>query len=156
MMGYVILIAIAVALATAVFFFLKLYLPSERPTCYEDIDLVIDNVTCNIQSGGTMSNVHIEFSNRGLFNISAAYIKIGDAGRVFRTLLNDPAIDTLISFDCNNPSPTLGPGSRFCKAYTYNSAPTTMQEVSVEPLIWIDNQPVLCPESIVTKRIYCT
>ena len=48
MVGYVLLISIAVALSTAVFFYLKLYLPSDKQDCYQDINLVIDSVGCNI------------------------------------------------------------------------------------------------------------
>lgn len=154
MLGYVILIAIAVALATGVFFYLKLYLPSEKPECYQDIDLVIDEVACNIVSPG-LSNVEINFTNKGLFNVDAAYIKIGDVNRVFRTTLNDPDADRLIS-PCNNFEISLKPGAKFCsERYTYTAGPTEVQEISVEPLIWIDNAPVLCPQSIVKKRINC-
>ena len=45
MIGYVLLISIAVALSTAVFFYLKLYLPDEKPDCYQDINLVIEGVS---------------------------------------------------------------------------------------------------------------
>ena len=152
MIGYVILIAIAIALATAVFFYLKLYLPPEKPTCSADIDLAIDEVTCTINAG--VSNINIKFSNRGLFSIDAAYIKIGDVDRILRTTLNNP--DNPLTSSCNNFESKLKPGAQFCGGpYTYESAPTTIQEISVEPLVWIDNIPVLCPESIVTKRITC-
>ena len=159
MVGYVILIAIAVALSTAVFFYLKLYLPEDKPECSQDIDLIIDSLSCSyVQvSGGspTTSVVDIKLTNKGLFSVDSAYIKIGDAERVFRTTLNDVDVDRMIS-SCNDFDIVLKPGAQFCKTYTYASAPTIAQEVTVEPLVWIDNTPVLCPESIVTKKIYCT
>ncbi|MGV8142611.1 MAG: hypothetical protein ACP5NS_03170 [Candidatus Pacearchaeota archaeon] len=159
MVGYVILIAIAIALSTGVFFYLKLYLPADKPECAQDIDLVIDSITCNhvAVSGGNPSTsiVDIKFTNKGLFNVDSAYIKIGDSERVFKTTLNDPDADRLISA-CNNFEIALKPGAQFCKTYTYASAPTALQEVTVEPLIWIDDIPTLCPKSIVTRRIYCT
>ena len=163
MIGYVILIAIAIALSTAVFFFLKLYLPSEKPQCYENIDLVIDESNCSIInfdpiSGlGAAANIYIAFSNRGLFSLDAAYIKFGEVDRTFRTILHDPERD-LLSSNCNGQSPNLRPGAQFCKPFTYSSTVSSSKvyEVSVEPLIWIDNKPVLCPESIVKKRIGCS
>ena len=158
MVGYVILIVIAIALASAVFFYLKLYLPPEKPTCPADIDLVIDEATCTIAATvpTAVSNIEIKFSNKGLFSIDATYIKIGDVDRILRTTLNNPDQDRMFS-SCNNfVESKLKPGAQFCGLYTYESAPSTVQEISVEPLVWIDNIPVLCPESIVTKRITCS
>ncbi len=154
MIGYVVLIAIAIALSTGVFIYLKLYLPSDKPECYQDIDLVIDSATCTVGQG--ISNVNIEFTNKGLFSIDSAYIKIGDADRIFRTTLNDPDADRMSS-SCNNLGSdiNLKPGAKFCKTYVYSSAPTEIQEISVEPLLWIENIPVLCPEAIVRKKINC-
>jgi len=154
MIGYVILIAIAVALSTGVFFYLKLYLPPEKIECYQDIDLVIDSVSCSIVSQG-ISNINIEFTNKGLFNIDAAYIKIGDVDRIFKTTLNDPENDRMIS-SCNQFDLILKPGEKFCETYSYAVAPTVMQEITVEPLLWIENTPVLCPNSIVKKKITCS
>ncbi len=159
MIGYVILIAIAVALSTGVFFYLKLYLPQDTPECSQDIDLIIDSLVCSHVdvSGGNpvTSTVDIKFTNKGLFSVDSAYIKIGDADRVFKTTLNDPEKDRLVS-PCNEFDIMLKPGKQFCKVYTYASAPTTLQEVTIEPLVWIDDIPTLCPKSIVTRRIYCT
>lgn len=152
MIGYVILVAIAVALATAVFFYLKLYLPPQKPTCSPDIDLVIEEATCTL--GPSVSNVHIVIGNRGLFTVNNVYIKIGEVDRTLRTLLNDPQGELLTSA-CNNYDTNLKPGAQFCGDYTYPSTPTSVQEVSVEPLVYIDNTPVLCPESIATQRIVC-
>lgn len=160
MVGYVILIAIAVALSTAVFFYLKLYLPPEKPTCPHDIHLVIDSVSCTYVpvagSNPLVSTVDIVLSNRGLFSVDSAYIKIGDIDRVYKTTLNDPDADRFVS-SCNNNNLdfALKPGTTFCKRFTYASAPSTLQEVTVEPLLWVDNTPVLCPGSIVKKRVSC-
>lgn len=158
MIGYVILIAIAVALSAAVFFFLKLYLPSEKPKCYENIDIVIDGATCSIINGGPTANLNINFSNRGLFSLYAAYIKFGEVGRTFRTILNDPPDQELLKSSCNSQRPDLKPGEQFCKIFSYSGtvSSTVVYEVSVEPLIYIDNKPVLCPDSITKKRITCT
>ena len=163
MIGYVILIAIAIALSTAVFFYLKLYLPSEKPKCYENIDLVIDDVFCDLgpvpPGGGNPAGatVYVNFSNRGLFSLDAAYIKFGEVDRTFRTILNDPPDRDLLKSECNSQDPELKPGAQFCKDFPYSTtvSPTTVYEVSVEPLIWIENKPVLCPDSIVRKRVGC-
>ncbi len=156
MIGYVILIAIAIALSAAVFFYLKLYLPSEKPKCYENIDLIIEKAMCTPLSGGG-AQIFVNFTNRGLFSLNAAYIKFGESSRTFRTILNDPPDGNFLASDCNSLDPKLKPGDYFCETFIYNVqvTPSTVYELSVEPLLWIDNTPVLCPESIVTKRIVC-
>ncbi len=155
MIGYVVLIAIAIALSTGVFIYLKLYLPSDKPECYQDIDLVIDSATCQVVSSGLL-DVSIEFTNKGLFSIDSVYIKIGDVDRVFKTTLNDVDLDRLTS-SCNDNEISLKPGAKFCKTYNYaySNSLIPVQEISVEPLLWIEDVPVLCPNSIVTKKINC-
>ena len=157
MVGYVLLIAIAVALATAVFFYLKLYLPDERAECSLDINLVIDSVRCvyNPVSGSpTSSTVYVNITNKGFFSVDGAYIKIGDEDRILRESLNSP--EEGFNSTCNNYSSILLPDASFCGSYSYGDAPNKVQEFSIEPLIWIDNKPVICPESIVRKKIPCT
>lgn len=163
MIGYVILIAIAIALSSAVFFYLKLYLPPDKPKCYENIDLTIDSIACvsgpTPPGGGNPASalVLVNFSNKGLFSLDAAYIKFGEDDRTFRTILNDPPDLELMRSNCNAQDPELKPGALFCNSYNYSSpvSLTTIYELSVEPLIWIDNNPVLCPESIVRERVFC-
>src|SRR3989344_3866131 len=101
MVGYVLLISIAVALSTAVFFYLKLYLPSDKQECYQDIKLIIDSVSCKVNVVGSSgsSTVNINFTNKGLFNIPGVYIKIGEPDRIFKEPLNKP--EDPLSSTCN-------------------------------------------------------
>lgn len=153
MVGYVLLIAIAVSLSTAVFFYLKLYLPDERPECNVDVRLTIDSATCVLDSATnpTFSTININVTNRGLFKVEGAYIKIGDYDRAFREDLNPDL--TLIS-NCNGGTGFLNPGEKFCKTYPYDAV-SIPQEISVQPVIWIENEPVLCPEAVAAKTITC-
>ncbi len=156
MIGYVLLISIAVALSTAVFFYLKLYLPDERPDCYQDINLVIDGASCKKDSPNPgVSTVYINFTNKGLFTVDGAFIKIGDYDRIFRETLNKPE-EGLMSRCKNNNNLSLKPGEMFCRSYTYNNPlPGKLQEISVQPFIWIENKAVICPEAIVSRKIMC-
>ncbi|MEK6792323.1 MAG: hypothetical protein AABX96_04185 [Nanoarchaeota archaeon] len=154
MVGYVLLISIAVALSTAVFFYLKLYLPSDKQDCYQDINLVIDSVGCNIISF-TASTVSINFTNKGLFSIDGVFIKIGESNRIFRKTINNP--DDALSSRCNGPTEAnLKPGATFCGTYNYDSGTAGVKEISVQPFIWVENKAVLCPDVIVSRKIICT
>src|SRR3989338_11015319 len=135
MVGYVLLIAIAVALATAVFFYLKLYLPAESSECYQDISLTIDSVRCvynPVSSGSpTSSTVYVNITNKGFFSVDGAYIKIGDEDRILRESLNSP--EEGFNSTCNNYSSILLPDASFCGSYSYGDAPNKVQEFSIEP-----------------------
>lgn len=153
MVGYVLLIAIAVALSTAVFFYLKLYLPDERPECDVDIRLTIDSVTCTTSSG--FSTIDLNVTNRGLFKVEGAYVKMGDYNRAFREDLNPVNDPTSLLSSCNGNTGVLNPGEKFCKIYTKDGVPTVSQEISVQPVVWIENKPVLCSNAVVSKTITC-
>lgn len=160
MVGYVLLIAIAIALSSAVFFYLKLYVPEDKAECDVDIKLVIDSVSCvwNQASGPLFSNVKINVTNKGLFNVEGAYIKIGDADRVFKEDLN-PSLTLISPCNGNLTDPgVLKPGQTFCKEaspYSYNKVPNVEQEISVQPVVYINGKPVLCPDGVVSKRVTC-
>src|SRR3989344_3734074 len=113
MVGYVLLIAIAVALSTAVFFYLKLYLPDERPECNVDVKLTIEELTCTLV-GAQDSEIDIKIANKGLFNVDGAYIKIGDPDRAFKENLNSLDNLALVNSPCNPGTSALIPGDRFC------------------------------------------
>jgi hypothetical protein len=149
MVGYVLLIAIAVALSTAVFFYLKLYLPDERPECNVDIKLMIDYASCYKNLDGNQL-IDINITNRGFFKVEGAYVKIGDIGRVFKTDLNP----SLSISECNGDY-ALNPGKTSCKTFPTSSL-SGLKELSVQPVVYINNEPVLCSEAVVTKRVVCS
>ena len=153
MVGYVLLIALAVSLSLGVFFYLKLYLPSEKPDCPENVAITIDDAGCDDQ--GTVAYVDINLTNRGFFTVDTAFIKIGEEDRVFRTTINN--IDERLASVCNQQNIGLKPDERYCKRliYTHNTVLPSVQEVSVEPLIYIDNLPVLCSGAVVKKKVIC-
>ena len=62
-LGYVLLIVLAIGMAGAVYAYLKLYVPKEVPRCPEDVKLSIEEVSCE---GGWLS---VTIGNRGLFNV---------------------------------------------------------------------------------------
>lgn len=153
MVSYVLLIALAISLSIGVFFYLKLYLPSESPNCPDDISITIDEIKC---SRNTLTSyvVDITLTNRGLFTIDSAYIKMGDADRIFKKSIYDP--DGRLSSSCNSGL-GLKPGESYCEILSVTGPiPSASQEISVEPLIYIDNEPVLCPKSIAVIKTDCS
>jgi hypothetical protein len=82
LVSYSILVVIAIALSVLVYSSLKLYLPTDRPECSQEIKLIVEEATC--QAG----NLDLTLSNRGLFNIPGAFIRLGPEGRTVFSQIN--------------------------------------------------------------------
>ena len=154
MVGYVILIVIAISLSVAVFAFLKLYLPSEKPKCSEDIVLTIESASCVDHTGNGNYNIEIELMNRGFFNVDGAYIRAGEVGRIYKTLLNEDPSALFIGEEGGILAPEKKWKNDFV-TMTYKADPTKPQEIEVEPLIFIENKPALCEKATASRIIEC-
>ena len=69
LMGYVMLIAIAVGLSFLVYAYLKLYVPKDKIDCQEGIALALDSYTCHFESNPKITN--LKLVNKGRFTVSA-------------------------------------------------------------------------------------
>lgn len=161
MIGYVLLIAIAVSLAGAVFFYLKLYLPDERPECNVDVQLILDNVGCFHTIPTDPSSgyaVHVNLTNKGLFTVNGSFIKIGDSGRTLKYILNtDPETGFVDASHCNpqHSRPLLKPNEKFCQVYPYARGSSGTKELSIEPFVYVDNKIALCQNAVITRNVDC-
>ena len=80
--GYVLLVAIAMGIAVLVFGFLKSYVPKEKPECNKEINIIADNIKCFNNRTDNILNLTLE--NRGLFKIDFAYLRVGNKAKQFR------------------------------------------------------------------------
>ncbi len=149
MVGYVLLIVIAVSIGVLVYGFLKIYVPPQKEKCPSDISLSIEEAICD--SG----NVKVLLRNRGLFNVDGAFIRIGEANRIARTILNENILfmdyypDGLPPGEIWPRNPVGNPA-----IYSYNGEGTKILEI--EPVIYKNNEQILCDEAVITQIIYCT
>jgi len=158
MVGYVMLIVIAVGLSVAVFSFLKLYLPEDRPECSEDISLTLDSVRCAYDQESDNYDIEITMTNRGLFDVLRAQIRIGDSDRVLRTILNEGLNnpnDDFVLGDSNDPTIGLVPGESWTHNWTFVTEVGGIKELEIEPIMYVDNQRVLCDNSVVKTLVSC-
>jgi|GEM_PF-775768 len=148
MIGYVLLVVIGITLAVLVYGFLKIYVPTNQPSCPDNIALSIEEFSC---SDGALE---LTLMNRGLFNLDAAYIRIGEEGRVFRELINSQ--DVFFSDWASEEG--LPPGEIWPKSGNPQSYPFTglgPHILEVQPAMYIENELVLCNEAIITQIIQC-
>ena len=143
MIGYVLLVVVAITLSVLTFAFLKLYLPKDEPKCYEDVVLSIDEATC--QDG----KLQVTLTNRGLFDINGAFIRIGEGGRIYKQVINENPESLFVETGEDN---LLAPGETWTST-DYDYSGIGNQELEVEPLLFIDDKPALCEYAIVSKDI---
>jgi len=155
--GYVLLIALALGISGAVYAFLKFYVPKEIPECPSDVSLIVSNVTC---TGGRLG---VTLSNRGLFSLDGVYIKIGVAGEQAKTTINCLSTSSsscklyFAQYDPRAYSGGLKPGERWSADYVYNE--TGPMELEIEPMMFVGGSnytQAICTNAIVTQTVSCT
>lgn len=142
MVGYVLLVVIAIGLSVGVYQFLKLQVPKERSECPADIHVIIEAPECNVG----LQEAKLNITNRGLFKIDGAYIRFGLAVREIKDLINER--DEIFEVPLN-PEQTL----------KYSSgAPVSSGEYAfeVQPIV-IDEKGIwiACSKAIVTQKVTC-
>ncbi len=148
MIGYVLLVVIAVGLGTLVFTYLKIYLPNDKPVCPSNVAVSIEQSSC---SNGI---VKVQLMNRGLFNLDGTYIRIGEKDREFRELLNSENVRFTDYFDTKGlPPGNIWPRDGIPRSYDFTGDGSYILEV--EPALFIDDEWVLCNEAIIKQDIEC-
>jgi hypothetical protein len=84
--SYVLLIVIALGLATGVYAWMKNYLPSEKEIkCPDDVALSIKNYNCILIN----KTLILQIENRGMFNVNGFYIRASnETGKIPTLMLN--------------------------------------------------------------------
>lgn len=147
--GYTLLIIIALAMAGSIYAFLKVYVPKAQPQCPEDINLVVQDYNCSA------SVLSLQITNRGLFNVDAAYIRLGKSESKIRPQIN---ANSVLFIKSTPPYSGLNPGEIFSKDYSVAGIVTEAGKytLEVEPAILQNNKYILCKNSIMTQEIDCT
>ena len=153
MVGYALLIVIAIALAAIVYPYLKsIGVPIEKVECNPDISLSIENISCN-RAGRSLS---FNLLNRGLFNVTGVYIRFAEAERSIRPQINTGK--ELYLTGLVNPAP-LGPWQEtpLLNYHVSVSASPSEQEfvLEVQPAIFKKSVLVPCSNKIITQSVEC-
>lgn len=158
MIGYVLLIIIAIGLSVAVYAFLVLYLPSEEPGCPEDIKMIVDEVSCVWDPGYLQWQVEVTVTNKGLFGIDGIFIRVGDKDRIYKEVVNEGDEEFLTEGGLP-PGIERNLGWYNLSEYGTDPLPPENYEVEIEPFIFeldTSNKPQLCAHNLVTKNLVCT
>ncbi len=146
--SYTLLVVIAVGLSIAVYSYLSAYAPKDKPSCTQDVSLVISDAWCSF---GNPSTLNLTILNKGLFKVDAAYIRFAAANRTVKSLINENDLYFLGS------NVGLNPGNSVSKQYatTIPNSPG-LYGIEIEPAVVVNNQLTLCPNSIIDQLIKCS
>jgi hypothetical protein len=151
MIGYVLLIVIAISVSVGVFLYLKAYVPLDKAECPDSASLQIDSITCELDT------VVIELTNNGLFTLDGYDLRIGEPNRIFKVLINNDTTGRLFIEESNDGDPKLKPGKSFKSVpYEYPDHAGETREIEIEPFIYFDNRPFLCENAVVKRNVVCT
>ena len=117
MIGYVLLISIAIILGVVVFNWMKSYVPSEGLKCPADTSLVIDKVEC---LGGA---INVYTRNNGLHNVTSYFIKArttSDSERIASTDIGPAATNKKVPLSGNE-----APGDNYIATIGFDIATCT-------------------------------
>ena len=151
--GYTILIVIAISLSIMVYSFLRLYIPKERVACEEDVRLIVQDYTCEY------GMLNLTIKNKGLFKADAVYVRFEDKDNEIKNQTNP---NDFLLYNPDN-TPGLNPG------YSYNSSyrladygfkvpsPNGNYSLELQPAIIVEKKVVVCENAIITyDPIICT
>jgi len=152
--SYVILIVIAVGISVLVYNSLKLYLPSDKPTCPPEISLIIEETFCN------NSYLTLSLKNKGLFNVSAVYIRMANVSRATRIQINqdksilDKPIAPGGTWEWLG-NVTSGPIENSDGTYPSIVTSDGMYTIEIQPAVISGQKIILCEHAVITEDIYC-
>ena len=144
--GYVLLITIAILLSVLVFNWLRFYVsPETKETCPEGVSLIIQDYSCANQK------LNITLKNKGLFNISGFILRVHD--RPGAKL----GIHTL-----NKTGIPLAPGEEVTNEYAFADAElggnpaglTKITLIDVQPFLGNPGSEIYC-ERVSTQKVEC-
>ena len=143
--GYVLLVVIAISLALLVYVWLKNYLPGVSEECPDTTSLMIADYSC---SG---NNINIKFRNTGLFSIYGFIARVkNQTGGFFYELKTGESIENY--FGISPYEKGLKPNDEENVLLSFTPYARIL-ELQVQPFVLGEkNKPVLC-ENIITQRI---
>ncbi|MBX4212551.1 hypothetical protein KW787_03810 [Candidatus Pacearchaeota archaeon] len=153
MVGYVLLVIIAVGISVIVYNFLYVLNPKDRPACEDDTYLIINSISCSL----SQKTISLDLSNKGLYTVDAAYIRMASQQRKIRPQINKNPTEFGL-WNLENKNKGLKPGESLQKDYSFSSVfeqGVSDYVVEVQPAIFKDNQPILCKQ-VVTEPVHCS
>ncbi len=150
--GYVLLIIIALGLSAMVYTYMKVLVPKEKPSCPEGVSLIVQDYSCTRYTGKTILNLTLV--NKGLFNLDGAFIRFGKPEQKIKEQINKGP-----KFYLYNSTGGIGlaPNGVYKIAFEVTSIVdnTGTYGLEVIPATMKDKTPIICENAIIAQPIEC-
>jgi len=151
--GYVLLIGVAVSLSVLVYYFIQSYLPKPISECPEGVSIVIQDYSCSTDK----NEFNLTVQNKGLFDIDGFILKASDdAGIPTKTLKyrdsNGSSQSSGLVLIDNNIDLVLKPSDKFNANFNYSSQ-EVITKIQVIPFKLYKGETLLCGKSAITQDI---
>jgi len=143
MISYVLLIVIAVVLSVIVYAYIKVYIPKSKPSCQEDISLILNDYLCNVSKG----QLFVSLTNKGLFKVDGAYIRLGNSS--IKRQVNENSF-----YFYEKDAIGLNPGNTYSRSYKINFARGSYN-LEIVPIDIVENKVVVCEKAVISQPIEC-
>lgn len=152
MVGYALLIAMALSLSLLVYAWLKAYTPGAVEPCPDDVAIVLADISCD-NAGNTMN---LTLQNKGLFNIYGFYIKASNStGIPIYNLKNaSGAEDDIFNQGVVRAGSDFRSNEKRRWVFNYSHI-NRVNKIEIEPFISRNSEEILCTNAAITEEVNC-
>ena len=144
--GYVLLVVMALGLGVGVYTYLSALTPKDKPECKNDIHIILVNYTCSA------GNLEVNLQNKGLFRIDAAYVRIGGENQKVKDLINNEDV----FFGVIDGQKGLSPGKTITQRYINPIITQGTLGLEIQPAVFDKNDLAICESAVITQPVECT
>jgi len=151
MVGYVLLIVIAISLSILVYSFLKSYILVPQEKCHDGVNLIVDRYTCDENT----NEIIIEMKNMGTFSAYGFIIRAGNKSEGNAIYALKAAGETApMESDAGKIllNERIVPDSSQTFKFTYSSI-NRIEKIDIEPIEIIGGNILLCEDALASQKI---
>ncbi len=146
LIGYVLLIVIAISLSMLVYSWLRGQVPKESEECPDGISLILENYECN----SSEKTIELTLKNRGRFDLSGFILK-GSKETEGLATCNIYTAERYTAERVVFPDNVLRPGEKHTQEFNYENC-IKVEKIEIIP-IYSQPKPLLCNKAIITQKI---
>lgn len=153
--GYVLLVVIAISLSLLVYAWLKYFIPGEAEKCPDEVSLIVSSYSCRVD----INNITLILRNQGNFNIDGFIFRIRNESEGFYYNLKQPNAVTVENFFGNaggepyGGKPYLAPNEEVGMEFYYGEH-NKIVEMEIEPLLTGEKGDLIpCENAIISQEV---
>lgn len=155
MIGYILLITMAIAISVIAYAWLRTYVPKDKLECPSDVSILIKSLNCNSDI------INLKISNNGLFSVAGIIAKYGiDENQLATGNLNNNLGGRIYLYDSNETNE-----NKFENAMEYSQEfvkPENIAIVEITPIMFVLDENsnkeklAICGNSKARERVQCS